>query len=134
MVINVRLTFCPVVSGLHSASFHREALSDVTVPDSKPLSSSKSLVTSGLPLKKIKTTGTFFFLEGKEEGGKGRGEERKINLQSSGTSQSLYRLFHAPSKMYGFLGLPRLCVSLLQGQQHGLCHPRSLSFSLKWQQ
>lgn len=66
------------------------------MPDSKPLSSSKSLVTSGLPLKKIKTTGTFFFLEGKEEDGKGRGEERKINLQSSGTSQSLYRLFHAP--------------------------------------
>lgn len=65
------------------------------MPDSKPLSSSKSLVTSGLPLKKIKTTGTFFFLEGKEEDRKGRGG-KEINLQSSGTSQSLYRLFHAP--------------------------------------
>lgn len=66
------------------------------MPDSKQFSSYKSLATSGLPLKKIKTTGTFFFLEGKEEDGKGRGDETKINLQSSGMSQSLYRLFHAP--------------------------------------
>lgn len=48
--------------------------------DSKRLSSYKSLATSGLPLKKkIKTTGIFFFLEGKEEDGR-EGEMKQKSI------------------------------------------------------
>lgn len=71
------------------------------MPDSKQLSSYRAWQPLGFHLKKKKKTTGDIFLFRRQRGsvereGKGREDETKINLQSSGTSQSLYRLFYAP--------------------------------------
>lgn len=57
----------------------------------------------------------------------GKKQERKINLQSSGTSQisvTLHRWFHAPIPKCTGLSVCPGCVGLSEEQQLGLCPPQ----------
>lgn len=101
------------ILGSDQSSIPRSIMLSLSVPDRRQLSSYGGLATSGLSMKKnLRQPGDFFVFEGRGRIEKEGGVKRKINLQSSGTSQflSLYTGGSKPhSKVHGPFGLPRLC-------------------------
>lgn len=92
----------------------------------------RGLATSGLPSKKKKKKlrqprDSFLFWRQREDGKGRKNQERKINLQSSGTSQisvTLHRWFHAPIPKCTGLSVCQGCLGLSEEQQLGLCPPQ----------
>lgn len=83
-----------------------------------------------------------FFFPSRQPGEHGKGrlkkkQERKINLQSSGTSQisvTLHRWFQAPIPKCTGLSVCQAAWACQRNSSLASACPRSRSFSLKWQQ
>lgn len=89
----------------------RSIMPSLSVPDSSYRGPGNLWSSIKKKKKKLGQPGDLSFFECRGRTEKGRGAERKINLQSSGTSQSLSLCTGGPmphSKMHGPLSLPRL--------------------------
>lgn len=138
MVTHVKLTFCCAHSGLHSGSFHWEALShSPSMPKSKQLSSYRGLATSGLPLKKkkSKTTGGIFLFK-----------RQRGNMEREGKmkQKSIYNPVVHPNLCTGCSMPPfqsvwasRTAQAVYEPMKRTAAWPlppQVTGFSLKWQQ
>lgn len=111
------------------------------MPDSKQLGSYRGLGNLWSSIKKkkkkLRQPGGFFLFEGRGRMEKGWGKERKINLQSSGTSQFLSLCTGGSMPPFQSARASRSAQAVWPCQRDSSlasAHPSSLSFSLKWQQ